>query len=92
MLSSSNSMSKIVEGGAMIKQKIDSALNGIKNSDMNRAIEFNLNTPFINDRDVSFDDETVLLISFDEGNTENVIDSKKLKINNKIAESVITIN
>ncbi len=92
MLSRSNSMSKIVEGGAMIEQKIDSALNGIKGSDMNRAIEFNLNTPFINDRDVSFDDETVLLISFDEGITENVIDSEKLKINNKIAESVITIN
>ena len=92
MLSRSNSMSKIVEGGAMIKQKIDSALNGIKSSDMNRALEFNLNTPFINDRDVSFDDETVLLISLDEGNTENVIDSEKPKINNKIAESLITIN
>jgi CheY-like chemotaxis protein len=92
MLSRSNSMSKIVEDGAMIKQKIDSALHSIRSLDMKRALEFNLNTPFINDRDLSFDDETVLLVSLDDGNTENVIDSETLKINNKIAESLITIN
>jgi pentose-5-phosphate-3-epimerase len=85
-------MSKIVDDGAMIKQKIDNALNRIKSLDMKRAIEFNLDIPFVNDRDVSFDDETVLLISLDDGNTEKALDSEKLKINDKITESFITIN
>ncbi len=93
MLSRSNTMSKIVEGGAMIKQRINSALDDIRSLNEKKATEVNLNTPIINDRDVSFDDETVLLISLDEDNTGNPTDNnEKRKFDNEIAASVIVSN
>lgn len=92
MLSRSNTMSKIVESGAMIKQKINNALYDIKNLDEKRAEEVKLNTQFINDRDVSFDDETVLLISLEKDYTENPTEKDNRKFNNNISASFITTN
>ena len=92
MLSRSNTMSKIVEDGSMIKQRINNALDDIKSLNVRKAEEINLNTKFINDRDVSFDDETVLLISLNKDYTENPTDSDQRKLNNSSAASVITFN
>ena len=92
MLSRSNTMSRIVEDGSMIKQKIDNALDDIKSLNVKKDEDVNLNTLFINDRDLSFDDETVLLINLDNYNVENPTDSDKRKFNNNIAASVITHN
>ncbi len=92
MLSRSNTMSRIMDGGDMIKQKIDNALDDIKSSNEKKTEEVNFNTMFINDRDVSFDDETVLLISLDNDNDEESADSNKQEFNNKIAVSAMTSN
>ncbi len=92
VLSRSNSMSKIVEDGALIKQKIDNALDDIKSLNNKKAGKVDLNNSFINDMDISFDDETILLISLDSDSTEYSIESDKGIHGNNIAPSVITSN
>jgi len=90
MLSRSNSMSKIVKEGTVIKRKVENALQNIKNSQKKKSEEDDINTSLSNDQDVSFDDETVLLISLENNDAESSIGSEKLK--NRLATSLITSN
>lgn len=92
MLSRSNSMSKIVEEGAMIKRKIENALQNIKSSQKKKAENVDINASLLNDQDVSFDDETVLLISLDKNCTESTIDSEKRRLEKMIETSLIMSN
>jgi DNA-binding response OmpR family regulator len=91
MLSRSNSMSKIVEEGTIIKRKIENALQNIKSSRKKKAEDVD-NTSLLNDQDVSFDDETVLLISLDKHCVESQIDSEKRRLENMIESSIIMSN
>ncbi len=92
MLSRSNSMSKIVEEGTVIKRKVENALQNIKNSQKKKTEEADINTSLSNDQDVSFDDETVLLISLENNDAESSIGSEKRKLKNRLATSLITSN
>ena len=92
MLSRSNSMSKIVKEGTVIKRKVENALQNIKNSQKKKAEEVDINTSLSNDQDVSFDDETVLLISLENNGAESSIGSEKRRLKNMIATSLITSN
>ena len=92
MLSRSNSMSKIVEEGTVIKRKVENALQNIKNSQKKKAEEVDINTSLSNDQDVSFDDETVLLISLENNDAESSIGSEKRKLKNRLETSLITSN
>ena len=84
ILSRSNTMSRIVEEGALIKRKIENALQNIQGSQeklpeparlrhsggpvcvrTRTGREVDLHPSFVNDKDVSLDDETVLLINLD---------------------------
>jgi CheY-like chemotaxis protein len=92
MLSRSNSMSKIVEEGTVIKKKVENALQNIKNLQKKKSAEDDINTSLLNDQDVSFDDETVLLISLENNCAESSIGSEKRRLKNMIATSLITSN
>jgi DNA-binding response OmpR family regulator len=92
MLSRSNSMSKIVKEGTVIKRKVENALQNIKNSQKKKSEEDDINTSLSNDQDVSFDDETVLLISLENNDAESSIGSEKRRLKNMIATSLITSN
>ncbi|MGR3301062.1 MAG: response regulator [Candidatus Scalindua sp.] len=80
MLSRSNSMSRIMEEGALIKHKIEKALQNMQSLQKKQSKEVDLHASFVNDKDVSLDDETVLLISLDRNDTEHFPDSKKRRI------------
>ena len=92
MLTRSNSMSKIVEDGTVIKRKVENALQNIKNSQKKKSEEDDINTSLLNDQDVSFDDETVLLISLENNCAESSIDSEKRRLKNMISTSLVTSN
>jgi len=92
MLSRSNSMSKIAEEGTLMKRKIENALHNIKNSQTKKPEEVDINSPLIRDQEVSFDDETVLLVNLDSDCTEGSIDSKRDRIENTVGASLITSN
>lgn len=92
MLSRSNSMSKIAEEGTMIKRKIENALQNIKSSQKKKSEEVDLNSSLLNDQEVSFDDETVLLINLDKNCAERSIDSKKHRLENMIETPIIASN
>jgi CheY-like chemotaxis protein len=80
MLSRSNSMSRIMEEGALIKQKIESALQNIQSLQEKQSKEVDLYASCVNDKDVSFDDETVLLISLDRNDTKHSPDGEKRRL------------
>jgi hypothetical protein len=80
MLSRSNSMSRIMEEGALIKQKIENALQNIQSLQGKKSKEVDLHASSIDDKDVSLDDETVLLISLDRNDTEHSPDSEKRRL------------
>jgi DNA-binding response OmpR family regulator len=92
MLSRSNSMSKIVEEGTVIKRKVENALQNIKNSQKKKTEETDMDTSLLDDQDVSFDDETVLLISLENNDAESSIGSEKRRLKNMVATSLITSN
>jgi len=80
MLSRSNTMSRIVEEGALIKQKIENALHNIQSLKEKQSDEADLYASCINDKDVCLDDETVLLISLDRNDTEHSPESEKCRL------------
>jgi hypothetical protein len=84
MLSRSNSMSKIAEEGTMIKRKVENALQNIKCSQRKKTEEINIYSSSLHGQEVSFDDETILLINLDKDSTENSINSKKSRLENMI--------
>lgn len=92
MLSRSNSMSKIAEEGTLIKRKIENALQNIKNLQKKKAEEINIDSSLLDDQDVCFDDETVLLVRLDKNCAESSIDSKGNRLENMLGSSVITSN
>ncbi len=92
MLSRSNTMSKIVEEGSVIKRKIENALQNINSLQKQKAREVDMNTSLLNDQEESFDDETVLLISLDNNCAESSINSEKRRLENMIATSIVTSN
>lgn len=92
MLTRSNSMSKIAEEGTLIKRKIESALQNIKSLQKNKIEEIDIDSSLLRDQEVSFDDETVLLINLDKDCAENSIDSKKNRLENVIGTSIVTSN
>jgi len=79
MLSRSNSMSRIMEEGALIKQKIDNALQNMQSLQEGQS-NGSEHASFINDKDVSLDDETVLLVSLDGNDTEHSPESEKCRL------------
>ncbi len=89
MLSRSNSISRIVEEGTTIKKKIESALQNIKNSQKKKADEVGINTSLLDDHEVSFDDETVLLISLDKNCAESPSAGDRSRLNSMIAASQV---
>ena len=80
MLSRSNTMSKIMEEGALIKQKVENALHSIQSLQKKQSKEVGLYASCVNDKDVSLDDETVLLISLDRNDTVHSPDSEKRRL------------
>jgi CheY-like chemotaxis protein len=80
MLSRSNSMSRIMEEGALIKRKIDNALQNMQSLQKKQSNEVDLHASFINDKDVSLDDETVLLVSLDRNDIEQSPKSEKRRL------------
>ncbi len=92
MLSRSNSMSRIAEEGNLIKRKIENALQNIKCSQKQEAEMINKDFSSLSDQEVSFDDETVLLINLDKDSAERSIDSKKNRLENLIEASAIISN
>ncbi len=85
-------MSKIVKEGTVLNRKVENALQNIKNSQKKKSEEVDINTSLSNDQDVSFDDETVLLISLENNCDESSIGSEKRKLKNRLATSLITSN
>lgn len=92
MLTRSNSMSKIAEEGTLIKRKIENALQNIKCSQNEKAEEINIDSSLSQDQEVSFDDETVLLVNLDKNCAESSIDNKKNRLENMIEATVVTSN
>ncbi len=80
MLSRSNTMSRIVEEGALIRQKIENALQNIQGSQEKQSKGVDLHAPLVNDKDASIDDETVLLISLDRNDTEHSPNSERRRL------------
>ncbi len=76
----------------MIERKIENALQNINSLQKQKAREVDMNTSLLNDQEVSFDDETVLLISLDNNCAESSINSEKRRLKNMIATSIIASN
>ena len=92
MLTRSNSMSRIEEEGTLIKRKIEYALQNIKCSQNTMAEEINIDSSLSRDQEVSFDDETVLLVRLDNESAENSIDCKDNRLENMVEASVVASN
>lgn len=92
MLTRSNSMSKIAEEGTLIKRKIENALQNIKYSQNKNAEDINIDSSLPHDQEVSFDDETILLVSLDNESTKNSIDCKENRLENMVEASVVASN
>ncbi len=92
MLTRSNSMSKIAEDGTLIKRKIEHALHSIKSAQNCKAEEVDIDSTLPHEQEVSFDDETVLLINLDKNCAEGSIDSKKNRLETMIEASIVTSN
>ncbi len=84
MLSRSNSMTRIMEEGALINEKIENALQNIQGLQEKQSKEVDLYASCVNDKDVSLDDETVLLISLDRNDTEHSHDSEKYRLKERL--------
>lgn len=68
VLSSSNTIAKIMEKGAFIKQTIDNILRSVKDPHhKDQAGVVDLDGPFARNDETNFDDETVLLANLDWG-------------------------
>ncbi len=92
MLTRSNSMSKIAEEGTLIKRKIEHALHSIKNTQNSNTEEIDIDSSLPLEQEVSFDDETVLLINLDKDCVEDLADSKNSRLEPMVEASVIASN
>jgi two-component system response regulator (stage 0 sporulation protein F) len=69
VLSSSNTISKIMEKGALIEQMVGNILQSAKSSHKKESEEIDLCSSLAGEKEMNFDDETVLLINLDWNHT-----------------------
>ena len=69
VLSSSNTISKIMEKGELIKQMVENILQSVKSSRKKESKEIDLCSSRTGEKEINFDDETVLLIDLDWNHT-----------------------
>ncbi|MEE8190629.1 MAG: SpoIIE family protein phosphatase, partial [Candidatus Scalindua sediminis] len=65
VLSSSNTISKIMEKGELIKQMVENILQSVKSSRKKESKEIDLCSSRTGEKEINFDDETILLIDLD---------------------------
>lgn len=73
VLSSSNTISKIMEKGALIKQMVGNILKSVKSSRNKESEEIDLCSSLTGEKEMNFDDETVLLMDLDWNHTVSSI-------------------
>lgn len=73
VLSSSNTISKIMEKGALIKQMVGNILKSVKSSRNKESEEIDLCSSLTGEKEMNFDDETVLLMDLDWNHTASSI-------------------
>ena len=69
VLSSSNTISKIMEKGALIKQMVGNILQSVKSSHNKESEGIDLCSSLTGEKEMNFDDETVLLMDLDWNHT-----------------------
>jgi two-component system response regulator (stage 0 sporulation protein F) len=79
VLSSSNTISKIMEKGALIKQMVENILQSVKRSRKKESKEIDLCSSRTGEKEINFDDETVLLIDLDWNHTTFSTQDEKCK-------------
>ena len=79
VLSSSNTISKIMEKGALIKQMVENILQSVKSSRKKESKEIDLCSSRTGEKEINFDDETVLLIVLDWNHTTFSTQDEKCK-------------
>ena len=80
VISSSNTITEIMEKGALIKETVENILQSIKNPQNKQSGETSLFPEFTDrKREINLDDETVLLIDLDRNNTTSPKHSKTQK-------------
>lgn len=79
VLSSSNTISKIMEKGALIKQMVENILQSVKSSRKKESKEIDLCSSRTGEKEINFDDETVLLIDLDWNHTTFSTQDEKCK-------------
>jgi hypothetical protein len=73
VLSSSNTISKIMEKGALIKQMVGNILQSVKSPHKKESEQIALCSSLTGEKEMNFDDGTVLLIKLDWNHTTSSI-------------------
>jgi len=73
VLSSSNTISKIMEKGALIEQMVGNILQSVKSSHKKKSEKIDLCSSLAGEKEMNFDDETVLLMGLDWHHTTSSI-------------------
>jgi CheY-like chemotaxis protein len=79
VLSSSNTISKIMEKGELIKQMVENILQSVKSSRKKESKEIDLCSSRTGEKEINFDDETILLIDLDWNHTTLSTQDEKCK-------------
>ncbi|MBO1224824.1 MAG: response regulator [Candidatus Scalindua sediminis] len=79
VLSSSNTISKIMEKGELIKQMVENILQSVKSSRKKESKEIDLCSLRTGEKEINFDDETILLIDLDWNHTTFSTQDEKCK-------------
>jgi two-component system, response regulator, stage 0 sporulation protein F len=79
VLLSSNTISKIMEKGALIKQMVENILQPVRSSHKKESKEIDLCSSLTREKEMNFDDETVLLVNLDRNHTTSSILDEKCK-------------
>ncbi len=68
-----------MEKGALIKQMVGNILQSVKSSHKKQSEEIDLCSSLSGEKEINFDDETVLLINLDWSHTASSIQDEKCK-------------
>jgi len=79
VFSSSNTISKIMEKGELIKQMVENILQSVKSSRKKESKEIDLCSLRTGEKEINFDDETILLIDLDWNHTTFSTQDEKCK-------------
>ncbi|KKM73276.1 hypothetical protein LCGC14_1412090 [marine sediment metagenome] len=79
VLSSSSTISKIMEKGELIKQMVENILQSVKSSRKKESKEIDLCSLRTGEKEINFDDETILLIDLDWNHTTFLTQDEKYK-------------